>query len=109
MVKTELWLVVNVVLGCTTLAVVVEAVCRVVLMVHYAINLLCHLPVGKLHGTLTLIVLLRSAKGCERELMSIVNALRDVEEVGIATKVGTLCITIAPCLRSEQCHSPTCL
>ena len=63
-----------------------EAVCRVVLMVHYAINLLCHLPVGKLHGTLTLIVLLRSAKGCERELMSIVNALRDVEEVGIATK-----------------------
>ena len=76
-------------------------------MVQDAINLLCHLPVGKLHSALALIVLLRSAEGCERELVCIVKTLRDVDEVGIALEVGALCIAVAPCLRSEQGHSPT--
>ena len=75
----------------------------------YAINLFSHLPVCQSQRTLTLIVSLRSTECSKRQLVSIVQTLRDIHEISIACEIQALSISVTPALRTQQSECPSAL
>ena len=109
-VQRNLWLVVEVAVGRTHIAIFVITESGVVLVTEVIAHPVAHiLPAldGETILRAALVVVLRSAKSCQRELVSIVDTLRDIDEVVETLKIGALDIAITLAVRAEECNSPS--
>lgn len=112
-VQRDLGLVVFVEVRVALPAVLVETVLGVVavhvLFAHEVLGLLPLLDLQSVVEGMALRVLLRGAEGGQRQLVAVIDALRDVDEPVVAFEVGSLDVTVAPALRAEYRQCPAAL
>ena len=114
MVQRNLRLVVLVVVARFLVAVVVVSVCRIeAAIVHSVLHVFLHfLPLRQRECTVAsraLVVPLRGAEACQRELVMVVDTLGDIREIGVAFKVCALYVAVAPCARAQYRDGPSVL
>ena len=76
---------------------------------HEVLGLLPLLDLQSVVEGMALRVLLRGAEGGQRQLVAVIDALRDVDEPVVAFEVGSLDVTVAPALRAEYRQCPAAL
>ena len=114
MVQRNLRLVVLVVVARFLVAVVVVSVCGIeAAIVHSVLHVFLHgLPFAECECTIAsraLVVPLRGAEACQRELVMVVDTLGDIREIGVAFKVCALYVAVAPCARAQYRDGPSVL